>query len=95
MSTIQHYWVCTLFYASLRLQTVSTVWVGKLFRQKAMYLARERLKAAVKVSLPINMSYAEVVLWTNRWVQISQDISLSENRVKVQGNYYRCPVTEN
>ena len=58
--------------------------MGKPFRHKATYLARERLKAAVKVSLPINMSYAEVWLWTNIWVQISQDISASENQVRVK-----------
>ena len=64
--------------------STSRAWVGKLFRQKATYLAREPLKAAVKVSLPINMSYAEIWLQTNIWVQITQDISTSENQGHVK-----------
>ena len=70
-----------------------SVWVGKLCRQKATYLARERLKAAVKVNLPINMSYAEVLLLTNISVQIMQDFSSTENqgRVKSAGQLRPLP----
>ena len=65
--------------------STSRAWVGKLFKQKATTSAREPLKAAVKVSLPINMCYAEIWLQTNIWVQITQDISTSENQGHVKG----------
>ena len=54
-------------------------WVGKLLRQNATYLALKQLKAAVKVSLFINMSYAEVWSLTKIGVQITQDILPIEN----------------
>ena len=42
----------------------SKTWVGKLFRQKATFLAHQPLKAAVKVSLSKSELYVMVWLWT-------------------------------
>ena len=44
----------------------STSWVGKIYRQKAMFSAVVPCKAAVKVNLPISVLYA--VVWLLRTV---------------------------
>ena len=71
-------------------------WVGKLFRPKVTFSAGVPHKAAGKLSLPIGMLYAELLLETtvriqgNIYVQITQVILKSENQGCIKSPVQLC-----